>query len=141
MSTEERSKWRIINVADVIRCEQHRLKFPKIHLIKILKFSNYLPVVSGSATNLVIKRHGSATNLVIKIFSQQPHPLLIYSTESVLRTLRTLRTVFICLRRKGVKGGLITDKICTYPPEHLPFLGEFSLLHNKPRARPGLIAR
>ena len=37
MSTEERSKWRIINVADVIRCEQHRLKFPKIHLIKILK--------------------------------------------------------------------------------------------------------
>ena len=53
---------------------------------------------------------GSATNLVIKIFSQPPRPLLICSTESILRTFRTLGTVFVCLRRKGVKGGLITEK-------------------------------
>ena len=62
--------------------------------------------VSGSATNLVTKKHGSTTNLVIKIFSQPPHPL----PYLFLRTFRTLGTVFVCLRRKGVKGGLITEK-------------------------------
>ena len=49
----------------LIRCEQHRLKFPKIHLNKnsiILQF--------------VTKRRVSATNLVIKKFHNHPAPSL-----------------------------------------------------------------